>query len=442
MSTLRSAVSIIAAAPRADLSLEFLGRMQHQSSWQDVVAKAKRLIGSGQVTVIHNGPNYVQGHVVGDHGEYDCEISRTDPQSSVIEQWTCECPWDQFAFNRTRKWKKLEGRVCSHVLALYWKGKSTPLDSGSFDPTDPSSFAPFQNIQQPPPPVSEEQADSGQLPTDLPQTFMPDGTMVGPDGQAVMDINQQRQDAYQRSQGQPVPDPNQQLKQGPANPFSTPRMQGPRQPQRDHLQLFDVTTPPGFMPVPPVNPVSIPGGKPPTPANPVQFPGTFSHFLPVVSVATDSFHFGSDQEEFEALVSNALRMNQRLVFQLRRPVVLEQSGGKIPMPGAEPIGTTDEGIQQYRTLDLGWDPNAGMRVRADDPAYPNGAPPNEGVYSEVAAGRRGEITDIEPAMKMVHVHIPLNQSGPLHPHLMVGWLDYDDIVLLPDRSRSPFWKRR
>src|SRR3954451_740221 len=98
------------------------------SAWTDIMSKAKRLIQSGNVTLLRNGYNIVVGHVVGDHGEYQCEISRDDPNSRVITQWTCECPWDQFAFQRTRQWKKYEARPCAHVLAAYWKSLGTPLD--------------------------------------------------------------------------------------------------------------------------------------------------------------------------------------------------------------------------------------------------------------------------------------------------------------------------
>ena len=75
-----------------------------------------------------NGTNNVVGQVQGDHGDYQTEIGRDDPNSRAITTWQCECPWDQFAWQRTRQWKKYEGRVCSHVLATYWLSQQLPLD--------------------------------------------------------------------------------------------------------------------------------------------------------------------------------------------------------------------------------------------------------------------------------------------------------------------------
>src|SRR4051812_15960069 len=66
------------------------------AAWPDIMSKAKRLVQSGNVTLLRNGYNTVVAHVVGDHGEYQVEISRDDPSSRAITQWTCECPWDQY----------------------------------------------------------------------------------------------------------------------------------------------------------------------------------------------------------------------------------------------------------------------------------------------------------------------------------------------------------
>jgi GNAT superfamily N-acetyltransferase len=112
------------------LSFEQYGAMVHQGSWDDIVQKALRLIQSGQVTILRNAPHHLMGHVIGDHGEYNTEISRTDPSSNVIEQWQCDCPWDQFAFNRTREWKRFEGRVC------FVPGMMVTMADGSHKPIE------------------------------------------------------------------------------------------------------------------------------------------------------------------------------------------------------------------------------------------------------------------------------------------------------------------
>jgi hypothetical protein len=106
---------------------ELLGFIR-QGSWADIMEKAKRLKDSGQVQIGNNSRNIVTATVVGDHGTYQCEFSRDDPLSWAITGWQCECPWDQYAWGRTRQWKKYEGRVCAHVLAAFWYARSQTLD--------------------------------------------------------------------------------------------------------------------------------------------------------------------------------------------------------------------------------------------------------------------------------------------------------------------------
>jgi hypothetical protein len=94
-------------------------------------------------------------------------------------------------------------------------------------------------------------------------------------------------------------------------------------------------------------------------------------------------------------------------------------------------------------MDLGYHPELGRRVNQDE-VHPNGSigsPNQTGIYSEASAGRRGEVVDIEPLLKMIYIHIPLNDSGPLHPHLLKGWVSYKDVVPLPN-ANTPFRTRR
>jgi hypothetical protein len=102
---------------------------EHKTAdWNDIMNKARRLIDSGHVHMVRNGYNNIVSHVWGDHGDYDVEIGRDDPNSRAITSWTCDCPWDQFAWQRTRQWKKYEGRPCAHVLATFWQSQMLPID--------------------------------------------------------------------------------------------------------------------------------------------------------------------------------------------------------------------------------------------------------------------------------------------------------------------------
>lgn len=80
--------------------------------WPKIMAKAQRLRKAGMVELTANQPNYVSANVTGDHGSYISEIWRENPESQKISNWQCTCPWFQYAFGRTRQWKKLEGRTC------------------------------------------------------------------------------------------------------------------------------------------------------------------------------------------------------------------------------------------------------------------------------------------------------------------------------------------
>lgn len=257
------------------------------AAWPDIMAKAKRLVQSGNVTLLRNGYNIVVAHVIGDHGEYTCEISRDDPESRAITQWTCECPWDQFAFQRTRQWKKYEGRPCAHVLAAYWKSLATPLDE---------DVAPGQE-GRPGQPVAPG----------TPRTFSPSPITTPQHG--IMDPQQGIEQGYQPSlpmQGNPggeaVPMPG--MDQTFEGPSMGPLMPGMGMPPTSQMPM---TVPPSLSPplmappgetgiIPPQPmamdpnqmqlPVSVPGGRPgPYPANPIQQPGTFS------KVAQDNVHY-------------------------------------------------------------------------------------------------------------------------------------------------------
>ena len=143
------------------------------ADWNEVMAKAKRLIQSNQVQILRNGYNNVVGYVKGDHGEYQTEIGRDDPSSRAITTWQCDCPWDQYAWQRTRQWKKYEGRPCAHVLATYWKSLATPLDEDVTPQGQPNpQMSLFNTPRQAPAPVSPYTAPAPGGPIQQPQMQM------------------------------------------------------------------------------------------------------------------------------------------------------------------------------------------------------------------------------------------------------------------------------
>lgn len=417
--------------PEVHMSFEKFASLQMMSAWTDIVAKAKRLVQSGQVTILRNASQHVMSHVIGDHGEYNCEISRSDPNSQIIEQWMCQCPWAQYAFDRTRKWKKLEGRVCSHVLASYWKAKSVPLDTT--DAGSPGDMSPQTPGQRQGP------AGPGQQP-------IPGLPPEHPDMQDTMnDTNFVPHDPNSPNPGAPdyVPPSTSDIVNPapPQSPFS--QVPPPGTPQIEQLHLFDVTLPPGAQGLPPQSPVSIPGGRPPTPTSPVQLPGTFSRYIPVIALRSDEFiHTAAD--DLTSWFEQNKAAGQPNYVQVLQTVALEQSGGKIPTPGAQPYGVSSEGIPLYRVADLGWHPELGRRMNADEGLQ--GAPEQQGVYSDVQSGSRGEVLDWDSSLRMAYIFVPLNypegQDVRLHPHGMKGWIDYADLKPLPSVKTPPYRVRR
>jgi hypothetical protein len=313
---------------------------------------------------------------------------------------------------------------CSHVLGLYWKAKSTPLDMSDEDMG-------FQAPRgQMPGATPGQQQIPNQEPVDLqhpnaPRTFSPEeqAAPTSPTPQALPSTQN-------LVQGQP-----------PQMPFNAP--QTPQQPQLQQLQLFDITAPPGMQPVPQGAPVSVPGGRPATPGNPVTFPGTFSHFIPIFTIRSSGFVYASDDlnDYFEDQRGQGLPIYAALT----QPVTLEMRGGKIPMPDAQSMGVSSEGVPMYRVLDLGYNPETGERENASVNAL-MGAPELTGTYTDAPVGKHAEILDYNPQLKMAYVTIPLNYPGGedcrLHPHQLAGWVDYKSLRALPQRTRSVVRRKR
>lgn len=259
----------------------FIQRMIRMAKDANPRMKAQRLIRDGKVTVAKNTPTLVTGVVQGDHGTYNCTIYRTDPNSHAISFWECECPWNQYAWDRTRQWKHLEGRPCSHVTALSWKARSTPLDMT--DAEEGYKPAPGQRTKPFTPKELEQQEfdrNEGTLPglkdqgeqqqiDSLPRTFMPDDSWQPAKPEITPEQRDPKVMLRQPLKNPFLPDRSQQS-QGPDNPLFN-------SPQRQPMQLNDFVQDQPAQPGP--GQMSIPGLNPPgweDPANPNNIPGTYS----------------------------------------------------------------------------------------------------------------------------------------------------------------------
>jgi len=170
-------------------------------------------------------------------------------------------------------------------------------------------------------------------------------------------------------------------------------------------------------------------------------PGTFSHWIPVVAIKTSEFIMQS-ADELTEYFEQQRKLGQPIYVALQRPVLLERSGGKIPVPGAVPYDVSKEGIPLYRVIDLEYNPATGQRENADVNAL-QGAPEWTGQYTEAAANRRAEVLDYDPELRMAYIMVPLHYEGQdvrLHPHSLKGWVDYRDIRPAP--GGNPFRRKR
>ena len=120
--------------------------------WDDIMDKAQRLRDEGNVQILRNGSQNIVGQVTGDHGTYNTEIWRDDPDSQAMTMWNCDCDWGDHSWGRTRIWKKYEGRPCSHTLALWWEAQGQPVDDQEQAPQAPA--APISPVPQQQGPIS------------------------------------------------------------------------------------------------------------------------------------------------------------------------------------------------------------------------------------------------------------------------------------------------
>lgn len=105
------------------IDLEYVDTELRTAAWSDVRKKAIRLRTSGAIQLEAANPTAIVARVTGDHGIYDVAVLRGNALtgSSSITEWTCSCPWGDWAFERERTFV---GRLCSHAYAAYLELRS------------------------------------------------------------------------------------------------------------------------------------------------------------------------------------------------------------------------------------------------------------------------------------------------------------------------------
>jgi len=99
------------------------------SSWRDVQAKAKRIRKNGFVRILAVSGGVITAQVKGDSNIYETSISRV-PGTTQVALWSCGCDWSTYSWGRSGRWKKYEGRMCSHALAVMYEAQAREMFGG------------------------------------------------------------------------------------------------------------------------------------------------------------------------------------------------------------------------------------------------------------------------------------------------------------------------
>jgi 8-oxo-dGTP pyrophosphatase MutT (NUDIX family) len=98
-------------------------RLQFTATWADVRNKAKCIRHEGGVRILMASSEGVVGEVRGDNNIYETSLTYV-PGSAKVGYWHCGCAWAAYAWGRSPKYRRFEGRMCSHALAMQFEAAS------------------------------------------------------------------------------------------------------------------------------------------------------------------------------------------------------------------------------------------------------------------------------------------------------------------------------
>ena len=102
-------------------------RFHITASWNDVRNKAKRLRSEGKVRIVAASGSGVQAEVQGDHHIYETGLQYAPGSTRKVAIWQCGCKWASYAWGRSPRYKRFEGRMCSHALALQFEAQARTM---------------------------------------------------------------------------------------------------------------------------------------------------------------------------------------------------------------------------------------------------------------------------------------------------------------------------
>ena len=110
-------------AERIQERMPVAAAFEFTASWRDVQAKAKRIRSEGNVEIISASPEFIVGYVQGDTDRYETRL-QYEAGTKRAAMWECGCDWALYSWGRSGRWKKYEGRMCSHALALSYEAQA------------------------------------------------------------------------------------------------------------------------------------------------------------------------------------------------------------------------------------------------------------------------------------------------------------------------------
>jgi hypothetical protein len=98
-------------------------RWHFTSSWIDVQAKARRIRKENHVKIVAASRTYVSAEVQGDTNVYETQLNYV-PGTRKVADWACGCKWGSYTWGRSPRFRRFEGRLCSHALATQYEANS------------------------------------------------------------------------------------------------------------------------------------------------------------------------------------------------------------------------------------------------------------------------------------------------------------------------------
>lgn len=108
-------------------------RWHFTATWMDVQAKARRIRSEGHVKLVATSKTFVTAEVLGDQATYETQLNYV-PGTKKVADWACGCKWAAYTWGRSAKYKRFEGRLCSHALATQYEANARGIFGRDVEP--------------------------------------------------------------------------------------------------------------------------------------------------------------------------------------------------------------------------------------------------------------------------------------------------------------------